>query len=82
MNEFQEGMRLVEAAERIGPILDLPPERVAGFVILVIDSEPGTGPAISASENIPPAAAAMLMHDAAVILAQTIADDERRAGCN
>jgi len=79
---FQEGMKLDEAAGRIGPILGEPADKIAGFVILAILDEPGAGLAIAASENIPPAMAAILLHDAGTILAQALADNERQAGCN
>jgi hypothetical protein len=79
---FEKGMSFTDAAERIGQITDTPAEQVAGFVILVITGESEGAPVISASDNIPPASAAMLLHDAGVILAQSLADAERRGGCN
>jgi hypothetical protein len=84
MSKFHQGMHLSEAAERIGPIVGMPPEQIAGFVIVVVDTEPepGTGPVIAASENIPPAIAADLMILAGEMLAANLAADAARRGCN
>lgn len=88
MNEFHQGMSLSEATERIGPIVGMPPERIGGFVIVVVDTEPepGTGPVVAASENIPPAMAADLMVLAgemlAANLAAKLAADSARRGMN
>lgn len=79
---FQEGMNLDEAAGRISPVVAVPADKIAGFVILVIVDDDGPGPAIAASENIPPSVAAILLHDAGTILAQTLAESERLRGCN
>lgn len=84
MKQFNQGMPLSEAAELIGPIVEMPPEEIGGFLIVVIDAEPepGTGPVIAASENIPPAMAADLMILAGQTLAANLAADAARRGCN
>ena len=66
----QPGMMLADAARLIGPLIGVPPDQIAGFVLLVVVDDDG-GPAIAASDNIPPAMAADLMLLAGEMLARS-----------
>jgi hypothetical protein len=68
MGIHKPGMKLDEAAERLAPIVDFPPDEIAGFVIVVLPADPGTGPGIAASENIPPHMAAHMLDIVAQML--------------
>jgi hypothetical protein len=75
MEQFKRGMNLAEAAERIGPILGLPPEQLAGFVIIAVVDDDNSGPAIAASENITPVMAAEMLTLTGGMLAANLAAD-------
>jgi hypothetical protein len=51
---FQQGMNLKEAAERLAPLAGLDPAEVAGFILLIVVDDDEQGPAVAASDNIPP----------------------------
>lgn len=59
--DFQRGMSLSDAAERIAPIVELPADQIAGFVIVVIPATDDVGWSVAASENMPPETAGLLL---------------------
>lgn len=66
--EFHEGIGLEAAVERLAPIVGLPADQIAGFVIVAIPADDGAGPSVAASDNVPPEAAALLLGAVARVL--------------
>lgn len=71
--DIQHGMPLSDAAERIAPIVDLPADQIAGFVIVVVPAADDVGWSVAASENMPPETAGLLLGTVAGALVTTAA---------